>query len=56
VGKSVAFVAQGNVALVAARKYQKSSRKWMCCVLIVFLVIACAILLPVLQPWAEGSA
>jgi syntaxin 1B/2/3 len=56
VSKSVEFVHKGNVALVAARKYQKSSRKWMCCSLIVLLVIACAILLPVLQPWAKGSA
>jgi syntaxin 1B/2/3 len=56
VSKSVDFVQRGNVALVAARNYQRSSRKWMCCSIIFVLIIACAILLPVLQPWADGSA
>ena len=56
VGKSVEYVAKGNAALVSARAYQKSSRKWMCCSLICVLCIACAILLPVLQPWTSGSA
>jgi syntaxin 1B/2/3 len=56
VSKSVEYVHRGNVALVAARKYQRSTRKWMCCSIITVLIIACAILLPVLQPWANGSA
>ena len=56
VSKSVDYVQRGNVALVAARRYQRSSRKWMCCSIITVLLIACAILLPVLQPWADGSA
>ena len=56
VSKSVDYVHRGNVALVAARRYQRSSRKWMCCSIITALLIACAILLPVLQPWADGSA
>ena len=56
VSKSVEYVHKGNVALVKARSYQKSSRKWMCCSLIVLLIIACAILLPVLKPWTSGSA
>jgi syntaxin 1B/2/3 len=56
VSKSVDYVHRGNVALVAARRYQRSSRKWMCCSIITVLLIACAILLPVLQPWADGSA
>ena len=56
VSKSVDYVQRGNVALVAARRYQRSSRKWMCCSIITVLLIACAILLPVLQPWTEGSA
>ena len=56
VGKSVEYVHRGNVALVSARAYQKSSRKYMCCSLICLLIIACAILLPVMQPWTSGSA
>ena len=56
VSKSVDYVHKGQVSLIQARKYQKSSRKWMCCSLICVLMIACAILLPVLQPWASGSA
>ena len=56
VSKSVDYVHRGQVSLIQARKYQKSSRKWMCCSLICVLMIACAILLPVLQPWASGSA
>mmetsp|Transcript_16013 Transcript_16013/g.39358 ORF Transcript_16013/g.39358 Transcript_16013/m.39358 type:complete len:328 (-) Transcript_16013:67-1050(-) len=56
VAKSVEYVHKGNKALVQARKYQKSARKWMCCTLIIFMCIACAILLPVMQPWADGAA
>ena len=56
VGKSVEYVQKGNVALVSARAYQKSSRKYMCCSLICLLIIASAILLPVMQPWTGGSA
>mmetsp|Transcript_9539 Transcript_9539/g.39036 ORF Transcript_9539/g.39036 Transcript_9539/m.39036 type:complete len:330 (-) Transcript_9539:767-1756(-) len=56
VSKSVDYVHKGQVSLIQARKYQKSSRKWMCCSLICVLMIACAILLPVLQPWASGGA
>ena len=56
VGKSVEYVHRGNVALVSARAYQQSSRKYMCCSLICLLIIACAILLPVMQPWTSGSA
>ena len=56
VSKSVDYVHRGQVSLIQARKYQKSSRKWMCCSLICVLLIACAILLPVLQPWTSGGA
>ena len=56
VSKSVEFVKQGNVELRKARMYQKSTRKWACCIMIILLVILIAILLPVLKPWSSGSA
>lgn len=56
VARSVEYVHKGNVALTDARQFQKSSRKWMCCSMILILIILCAVLLPVLKPWASGSA
>lgn len=56
VAKSVVFVQQGHVELKKAREYQKNTRKWACCVIIILLVVLIAILLPVLKPWKSGSA
>jgi|TARA_B100001142_G_scaffold13969_1_gene13215 syntaxin 1B/2/3 len=52
VGKSVEYVHKGHASLVQARKYQKSSRWWMCCSLIIVTIIAMAVILPVVKPWS----
>jgi syntaxin 1B/2/3 len=56
VAKSVVYVQQGHVELKKAREYQKSTRKWACCVMIILLIVLISILLPVLKPWKSGSA
>jgi syntaxin 1B/2/3 len=38
-------------ALQDAKQLQKNTRKWMCCGLIVLLIIALIIVLAVVQPW-----
>ena len=39
VSRSVEYVQAGTTALVDAKKYQKGSRKLMCCILITVLII-----------------
>jgi len=56
VAKSVVYVQQGHVELRMAREYQKSTRKWACCISVILLIVLIAILLPVLKPWKSGSA
>ena len=43
VAKSVEYVQAGTTHLVAAKRYQKSSRKWMCCCLILLLLVLVAV-------------
>ena len=39
VSRSVEYVQAGTTALVDAKKYQKGSRKLMCCILVTVLII-----------------
>lgn len=48
VNKSVDHVQRGTKDLKQAKELQKSSRKWMCCGIVVFLIILAVILGPVL--------
>jgi syntaxin 1B/2/3 len=56
VAKSVVYVQQGHVELRKAREYQKSTRKWACCISVILLIVLISVLLPVLKPWKSGSA
>lgn len=47
VAKSVEYVQAGTTHLVAAKRLQKNTRKWMCVALILLLIIAAAIAIPV---------
>ena len=47
VAKSVEYVQAGTTHLVAAKRLQKNTRKWMCCALILLIIIACAIAIPI---------
>ena len=47
VAKSVEYVQAGTTHLVAAKKLQKNTRKWMCVALILLLIIAAAIAIPI---------
>jgi syntaxin 1B/2/3 len=49
VNKSVDYVQRGTKDLKQAKDLQKSSRKWMCCGIIVFLVIMAVVLGPALS-------
>mmetsp|Transcript_49877 Transcript_49877/g.159511 ORF Transcript_49877/g.159511 Transcript_49877/m.159511 type:complete len:89 (+) Transcript_49877:1129-1395(+) len=56
VAKSVEYVAAGTTSLVSAKALQKNTRKWMCCGIIILLVILAVILVGVLKPWEQGVA
>ena len=45
------YVKGGTQALEDAKQYQKNTRKWMCCGVIILLVVALVIVLAVVQPW-----
>ena len=45
--KSVEYVQAGTTHLVAAKRLQKNTRKWMCVALILLLIIAAAIAIPI---------
>ncbi len=47
VAKSVEYVQAGTTHLVAAKRLQKNTRKWMCIALILLLIIAAAIAIPI---------
>lgn len=47
VAKSVEYVQAGTTHLVAAKRLQKNTRKWMCCGLILLLIVAAAIAIPI---------
>lgn len=47
VAKSVEYVQAGTTHLVAAKRLQKNTRKWMCVALILLLIIAAAIAIPI---------
>jgi hypothetical protein len=47
VAKSVEYVQAGTTHLVAAKRLQKNTRKWMCCALILLLISAAAIAIPI---------
>ena len=49
VNKSVDYVQRGTKSLKQAKDLQKSSRKWMCCGIIVFLIILAVVLGPALS-------
>ncbi|KAK3263039.1 hypothetical protein CYMTET_28132 [Cymbomonas tetramitiformis] len=56
VGKAVEYVGAGNVALTDAKALQKSTRKWMCCAVIILLSLICIIVVAVIKPWETGDA
>jgi syntaxin 1B/2/3 len=51
VNRAVEHVHRGETQLQQAKKIGRSTRKWMCVALIIFLVIAGIIVLATLQPW-----
>lgn len=51
VERSVNYVKTGTDALVDAKRLQKNTRKWMCCGIIILLIVALIIVLAVVQPW-----
>lgn len=51
VARSVEYVHSGTAALQDAKRLQKNTRKWMCCGIVVLLVIALIVTLAVWQPW-----
>jgi syntaxin 1B/2/3 len=55
VARSVEYVQSGTVALQDAKRLQKNTRKWMCCGVIVLLLVALAIVLAVWRPWQPGA-
>jgi syntaxin 1B/2/3 len=48
VAHASSFVRRGTVELESARKYQKSSRKWMCIAILASIVLIAVLVLPVL--------
>ncbi|ESQ35728.1 hypothetical protein EUTSA_v10008327mg [Eutrema salsugineum] len=48
VAKASSFVRRGTDQLQDAREYQKSSRKWTCYAIILFIVVFCLLLIPAL--------
>lgn len=56
VAKSVQYVSSGQTALRQAKQLQRSSRKWMCCLIGILLFIVCVIVVAVVGPWASGDA
>ncbi|DBA73303.1 hypothetical protein WJX77_008885 [Trebouxia sp. C0004] len=51
VGKARDHVESGVNELVQAKKYQKNTRKWMCCGLVVLLIIIAVIVVVAIRPW-----
>ncbi|DBB18656.1 hypothetical protein WJX82_008162 [Trebouxia sp. C0006] len=51
VGKARDHVESGVNELVQAKKYQKNTRKWMCCGLVVVLIIIAVIVVVAIRPW-----
>ena len=51
VGKARDHVESGVNELVQAKKYQKSTRKWMCCGLVILLIIIAVIVVVAIRPW-----
>lgn len=49
VAKSVTYVQQGHVELKRAREYQKNTRKWICLIMVILMIILCSVLIPVLK-------
>ncbi len=49
VERSVNYVKGGTEALVEAKELQKNTRKWMCCGIIILLVVALVIIMAVVQ-------
>jgi syntaxin 1B/2/3 len=49
VERSVNYVKGGTEALVDAKKLQKNTRKWMCCGIVILLIVALIIVLAVVQ-------
>lgn len=52
VAKANEYVNQGNKALTSAKALQKSTRKWMCCVLFICVAIVLVVVLVITKPWA----
>jgi t-SNARE complex subunit (syntaxin) len=55
VARSVEYVQSGTAALQDAKRLQKNTRKWMCCGVVVLLLVALAIVLAVWRPWQPGA-
>ncbi|KAG2497279.1 hypothetical protein HYH03_004863 [Edaphochlamys debaryana] len=51
VARSVDYVKGGTEALQDAKQLQKNTRKWMCCAIMIMLVVALVIVLAVVRPW-----
>ncbi len=51
VARSVGFVKGGTEALQDAKRLQKNTRKWMCCAIMIMLIVALVIVLAVVRPW-----
>ena len=55
VGKARDHVESGVNELVQAKKYQKSTRKWMCCGLVILLIIIAVIVVVAIRPWRYAN-
>ncbi|GLC44001.1 hypothetical protein PLESTB_000218600 [Pleodorina starrii] len=51
VARSVDYVKGGTEALQDAKQLQKNTRKWMCCAIMIMLIVALVIVLAVVRPW-----
>lgn len=45
------YVKGGTEALQDAKQLQKNTRKWMCCAIMIMLIVALVIVLAVVRPW-----
>lgn len=47
---------KGTEYIVEAKELQKNTRKWMCCLVMVMVLIVFIVVMTVVKPWKAGVA